>query len=257
MKYFTFGHRLPDLFAVPLFGDRQRFGLVVDEQDPCWEKWQSDCVPFYEATQRQSIGEKVTDAGYRVMEWVDLAGQKVLEIGPGEINHLPYWRNKPAKYVVADIRQEMLKKASTRLQAMDIEHECVLLDRKDQGELPFPDGAFDVILTFYSLEHLYPFQPYLDGMLRVLKPGGKIVGAIPAEGGLGWGLGRYLTSRRWLKNNTQINPDKIICWEHPTFADEILSRLDDSMRQHRIGFWPLGVPSIDFNLVVRFLYEKR
>jgi SAM-dependent methyltransferase len=257
MKYFTLGHRLPSLLAVPLYGDRARFGLVVNEKDECWQKWQTECVPFYEATQRKSVGARVSDAGYRVMEWVDLTGKKVLEIGPGAINHSPYWKNRPAKYVVADIRQEMLEKATKRLQELEIEHESVMLNREDRGELPFADDEFDVILTFYSLEHLYPFQPYLEGMLRVLKPGGQIVGAIPAEGGLGWGLGRYLTSRRWLKKNTQINPDKIICWEHPMFTDEILSRLDNSMRQRRLGFWPFRLPSIDLNLVVRFLYEKR
>lgn len=182
MKYPTLGHRLPSLLAVPLYGDRERFGLVVNEKDECWQKWQTECVPFYEATQRKSVGARVSDAGYRVMEWVDLTGKKVLEIGPGEINHLPYWKNRPAKYVVADIRQEMLEKATKRLQAMEIDHECVMLNREDQGELPFADGAFDVILTFYSLEHLYPFQPYLDGMLRVLKPGGANRGSYPGRG---------------------------------------------------------------------------
>ena len=93
-------------------------------------------------------------------------------------------------------------------------------------------------------------------MLRVLRPGGKIVGAIPAEGGLAWGLGRYLTSRRWLKNNTNINPDKIICWEHPTMADEILSCLSDEMDIQKLSYWPLRVPVIDFNLVLKFIFSK-
>jgi len=90
-----------------------------------------------------------------------------------------------------------------------------------------------------------------------LKPGGKIIGAIPAEGGLAWGLGRYLTSRRWLKKNTNIDPDKIICWEHPTMADEILNAMKDKMALECAKFWPLKVPVIDVNLVIQFVFTKK
>ena len=112
------------------------------------------------------------------------------------------------------------------------------------------------MVSFYSLEHLYPLEPYVAGILRVLKPGGVLIGAIPAEGGLGWGLGRYLTSRRWFKKHTTINPDKLICWEHPNFADHVLTTLDRNMVQQHLGFWPLAVPSIDMNLVIKFIYAK-
>jgi len=97
---------------------------------------------------------------------------------------------------------------------------------------------------------------YLEEFVRVLKPGGELVGAIPAEGGLGWGLGRFLTTRRWFKRHTQIDIDKIICWEHPNFADRILAELDTCLTRREISFWPLRVPSIDANLVVRFRYRK-
>ena len=55
---------------------------------------------------------------------------------------------------------------------------------------------------------------------RILKKNGIIVGAIPNEGGMAWGFGRYLTTRRYTKK-FNINYDKIICWEHPNFADFI------------------------------------
>ena len=117
------------------------------------------------------------------------------------------------------------------------------------------DGK-DYQVTFYSLEHLYPFSEHLKDMLRVLKPGGKIVGAIPAEGGLAWGLGRFLTSRRWLRKNTSVNPDKIICWEHPSMADEILSSLSEHLYLDKIAYWPLGLPVIDLSLILRFIFSK-
>jgi SAM-dependent methyltransferase len=257
MKYPTLGHRLPHVLSAPLFGDRPKFGLVVQAEDPCWHEWQKTYLDFYFSTQKQSVGKVVNDAGYTVMSRVDLTGKKVLEVGPGDINHMDCWRGAPAHYVIADIQQAMLDCSSRKLSARGIPHECRLLERADLGELPFEAGEFDIVVAFYTLEHLYPLAPYVTGMLRVLKPGGVLMGAIPAEGGLGWGLGRFLTTRRWLARHTHINPDKLICWEHPNFADHILSTLDARMRRQYLGFWPLAIPSIDLNLVIKFVYSTR
>ena len=43
-----------------------------------------------------------------------------------------------------------------------------------------------------------------------------------------------LTSRRWMKKNTNIDPDKIIYWEHPNFVSNIKFHLDNifSLKQN-------------------------
>jgi SAM-dependent methyltransferase len=258
MSHFTIGYRLPHFLSVPLFGDRKRFGLTVCSEDLDWKDWEKACFDFYHATQRESsIGYLVNDAGYRIMKHIDFKRLRVLEIGPGDINHIKYWKGKPDLFVAADIRQTMLDLSVKKLADAAVDYSTVLVSRTDEGNLPFDDDEFDLIVSFYAFEHLYPLQRYLDGMLRVLKPGGQIVGAIPCEGGLAWGLGRYLTSRRWLLKNTTINPDKIICWEHPNFADEILATFDQQMVRRKLEFWPLRMPAIDLNLVAKFIYEKR
>ena len=257
MSYFTLGHRLPRFIAAPLFGDRERFGLVVQPGDPSWREWEQVYLDYYYANQKQSVGKVVNDAGYRVMKQVNLAGKMVLEVGPGDIHHLPNWTGRPACYHIADIQEAMLERSAARLAAAGIRHNARLISRGDQGVLPYADNAFDIIVSFYSMEHLYPLDSYLKEMLRVLKPRGLLVGAIPAEGGLGWGLGRFLTSRRWLKRNTNIDPDKIICWEHPNFAGDILTTLDRSLEQCYLEYWPLGLSCIDANLVIKFVYAKR
>lgn len=66
-----------------------------------------------------------------------------------------------------------------------------------------------------------------------------------------------LTSRHWFKNNTTINPDKIICWEHPNFADQILKELDQVFTRETVHYWPSPwLPLLDPNLVIRLLYRK-
>ena len=67
-----------------------------------------------------------------------------------------------------------------------------------------------------------------------------------------------MTSRRWLKNNTTINPDKIICWEHPNFSDEIVLKLNKYFNRVKLYSWPIPfLTLIDFNLVLKFIYKKK
>jgi ubiquinone/menaquinone biosynthesis C-methylase UbiE len=162
----------------------------------------------------------------------------------------------PEKYVIADVRQDMLDESKKTLEKVGVSYSTCLVAERSPS-LPFDDETFDIVVTFYSLEHLYPLQEYLTEIRRVLTPKGMMVGAIPCEGGLAWGLGRYITSRRWFLNNTNINPDKIICWEHPNFADYVLRLSDQQFKTSFNHFWPLAVPSVDLNLVVQFVYEKQ
>lgn len=256
-KYFTIGHRLPRFISAPLFGDRQQFGLQVQQDDPCWLEWQAAYLDFYYANQKKSVGDVVNTAGYKVMEYVDLIGKRVLEIGPGDLNHHHFWRGKPEVYVLADIQNSMLERSQAKLTSARVNFESHLLERNDGALLPFDPSSFDVVVSFYSLEHLFPLEEYLVEILRVLKTNGLFIGAIPCEGGLAWGGGRFLTSRRWLRSNTTIDPDKIICWEHPNFADGILAALDKFFCKKHLDYWTLKVPAIDLNLVAKFVYEKK
>ena len=186
---------------------------------------------------------------------MDLDGMRVLEIGPGDIQHSRFWKGRPSQLVLVDVQEEMLRRSCARLDEAGICHEAVLVSR-EENTLPFAPSSFDVILSFYCFEHIQPLEPAVDDLVRVLRPGGIIAGAIPAEGGLAWGGGRFMTSRRWLKNNTDIDPDKIICWEHPNYAETILLALDARLERRHLSYWPLILPSIDLDLVVRFIYEK-
>lgn len=257
MKFKTYASKAPKIISAPLFGDRSKYGFIPDENDPDWKEWLAYYHLFYESTQKSGIGTAVNNAGYKILSDVSFADKKVLEVGPGGLHHLSFWCNTPDFYSLVDLDEEFLTEASSKLNEAKIPHDMRLTSRSSNGTLPAADNEFDMIVSFYSLEHLYPFPQHLFDMLRVLKPGGRIIGAIPTEGGLAWGLGRYLTSRQWLKKNTNINPDKIICWEHPSMANEILNCLSDAMDIEKLDYWPLRIPFIDFNLVIKFIFTKR
>jgi SAM-dependent methyltransferase len=253
---FAIRNWIPEFLKAPLWGNRKRWGLQVINEDSDWKAYLKILPDLYRETQRTGLGQEINDAGYRVMSAIDLTDKQVLEIGAGDIRHLQYLQGKPSEYVLADVSSEMMAFAQQKLTDKAIAHRSILLKRNQP--LPLADESVDVIVSFYSLEHLYPLQPYLQDMHRVLRPGGILIGAIPAEGGLAWGGGRMLTSRRWFKKNTQIDPDKIICWEHPNFADHIISELDAVFQRKSMVHWPMPwVPMLDINLIIRYQYQRK
>jgi len=252
----SLGHRLPRPIAAPLFGDRARHGLSIVEDDPCWVEWTRIAPEFYEATQRQSAGDYVNHRGYRVMRRVDLEGARVLEIGPGHIDHLRYWNGTPELFTMVDVRPEMLETSGRILTEAGVHHESLLVERTEDARLPLDDASCDVAIIFYTLEHLHPLDRHLTELVRVLRPGGRLVSAIPCEGGLGVGMARYVTSRRWFKKHTTIDPDKLICWEHPNFAETVIDVLDARFERERLSAWPFPGLGLDLNLVAGMIHRK-
>ena len=246
---------LPERLKIPLFGDRGQHGLVPDQADHDWLEWISRYNDFYVSTQKGGVGKIVNDAGYHVLKQVDIADKIVCEIGPGFIAHKPCWNGIPREFIALDVSDSFLSDTASRLQGV-----CPLRMEKvvrDDPRTPLADDSVDVLLSFYSLEHLTPLDAHLSEFHRILKPGGLLVGAVPNEGGLAWGLGRYLTSRRWIQKNTGIDYDKIICWEHPNFIDRIIGELDRQFTRKYCTMYPLPLlPLADLNLVTKFIYQK-
>ena len=186
---FTLRDFMPEFLRSVLWGNRKKWGLKFDDKDPCWLEWQRTYSEFYSATQRSGIGIKINDAGYEIMSSLDIGGKRVLEIGAADIRHLKYMKGKPSEYILIDNLQEFLRPAEEKLSSEGIPFKSILVERNKPW--PLADQSVDIIISFYSLEHLYPLRPYLEDMKRVLKPGGTLIGAIPAEGGLAWGGGAH------------------------------------------------------------------
>ena len=252
--YKSIGNYIPYPFFKYLFGNRRLYGKNKNHNDSDWLEYEKIALNFYEKNQKQSIGKIVNNSGYDILKKIDFSDKDILELGPGKINHTKYWNCIPKSYAIADIRQSFLDINDSLLIKNKINFTKHLIE--ENFKLPFKTNSKDIIITFYQLEHLNPLDCYVEEYLRVLKPDGLLVGAIPCEGGLAWGLGRFLTTRRWLFKNTRINPDKLICWEHPNFADSIINKISQSTKRTHLSFWPLRFSSIDLNLVVKFIFKK-
>ena len=239
----------------PLFGDRDRYGRVPDPTDACWKQWTVDYSQVMENNRRFRVSGLVHDSGYKVVRELDLQDRRLLEIGAGEMAHLGMMRSKPVHIDIVDTDRSMLDLAAESLGKSGIPYELHLVE--PDGAWPIPPRSVDVVLAFYVFEHIHPLRPALDKILHALKDDGVLAGAIPCEGGMGWGVGRFLTTRRYYRQHADIDFDKVICWEHPNTAAEVLNHLEERFLPRWVRLWPLGTPCLDINLTARFLYEKR
>ena len=76
--------------------------------------------------------------------------------------------------VLADINDSMLKVGRDRLVDRGIV-DNVQFSQADAQHLPFPDNTFDIITIAFGLRNVTDKDMALRSMLRVLKPGGKLL----------------------------------------------------------------------------------
>ena len=131
-------------------------------------EWQQIQLEFYKLNQRKGIGSIINDSGYSVIAEIDLKDKCVLEFGPGDVRHHKFWNSKPAKYIIADVHEGMMNSAKNIFRRDEINFESFLIDRNEK--LPLAKNSVDIIVSFYSLEHLYPLKNYLEEMKYYLKP---------------------------------------------------------------------------------------
>jgi ubiquinone/menaquinone biosynthesis C-methylase UbiE len=113
-----------------------------------------------------------------VAPWV-LQGSRphgdVLEIGAGTgaMAHHLLKATSDLQMVVTDLDAEMCSTASRALGQFGSR---VVVEQADAKALPFADDSFDYVLSFLMLHHTGDWQQTLREALRVLRPGGHLVG---------------------------------------------------------------------------------
>ena len=104
-------------------------------------------------------------------------GHKVLDIAGGTGDLAAKFSKivgSEGAVVLADINESMLKVGRDRLIDRGI-IENVMFSQADAQYLPFPDNTFDVITIAFGLRNVTDKDMALRSMLRVLKPGGKLL----------------------------------------------------------------------------------
>ncbi|MFN0007005.1 MAG: class I SAM-dependent methyltransferase [Planctomycetota bacterium] len=112
------------------------------------------------------------------------AGEKVLDIACGTGNTAIMARARGAVVTGLDLTPELLAVAQGR--AVDEGYGDIRWKEGDAESLPFPDGAFDVVVSSCGLMFVPDQQKVADEVARVTKMGGRIaIQAWQRESGLG------------------------------------------------------------------------
>lgn len=218
------------------------------KEDDMWRRWQEQQAVIYDEVYYNSnfvvtyfnrVGHSLLEKPYRG----DKSFSKVLEVGAGTGEHLDFVRHSFDQYFLTDINEEFLEKAKKRHQ-----NEKVVFEKQDASALDYPDDSFDRLISVYNLEHLPNPHLILKEWKRVVKKGGVISIAIPAEGGIAWNLGRFLTTRRYFRNKG-LDLDYIISREHINACYRLVNFINHYFSDKQRTWFPFRVPLTHVNLL--------
>ena len=105
-----------------------------------------------------------------VRRWATLPGQRVLDVGCGV-----------GMYTAAFLRQtpHVFGVEVERERALEARERAAGVTQAVGERLPFPDGTFDVVFSHEVLEHVTDDRACVAEMVRVTRPGGRLVVFVP------------------------------------------------------------------------------
>jgi SAM-dependent methyltransferase len=98
-------------------------------------------------------------------------GQRVLDVAAGSGNAALAAARRSARVTATDFVPRLLQAAARRARAEGLELET---READAQSLPFPDGAFDVVLSTFGVMFAPDQARAAAELLRVCRPGGRI-----------------------------------------------------------------------------------
>lgn len=136
-----------------------------DEQAGAWERF------------ARTPGHDAYYAEFNLPAFLDLLpppGRKTLDLGCGEGRVGAELGRRGYRVVGVDSSARMVERASER-------HEARVADA---AALPFPDGAFDLVVAFMSVMNFDDPEGAIGEAARVLEPGGRLCTAVlhPVDG---------------------------------------------------------------------------
>jgi 2-polyprenyl-3-methyl-5-hydroxy-6-metoxy-1,4-benzoquinol methylase len=128
------------------------------------------------------------------------SGMKLLDVGcgPGSITRGLAALLAPGEVVGVDLSEETL--VSARQEALERGLSNLSYRVASVYELPFADGAFDVVFAHQVLQHLREPAAALREMQRVVRPGGLV-----AVRDVDWGTVAYWPEDPWLDRFMQVH----------------------------------------------------
>jgi ubiquinone/menaquinone biosynthesis C-methylase UbiE len=109
---------------------------------------------------------------YRLHEYRDFKGKKVLDVGSGNGYVLSKYATEGAEVYGVDITPAGIDLCRKRFEYLGLKGDFRVADAQ---ALPFDDNTFDCVCSMGVLHHVPNTQKAVDEIFRVLKPGGRLI----------------------------------------------------------------------------------
>jgi ubiquinone/menaquinone biosynthesis C-methylase UbiE len=183
--------------------------------------------------------------------WNTNTPEKVLEIGGGSGEHLPYIRYVPSKsYTSVDIRDKFSDIHTEKL-SKDLLGKLDFIVG-DAQNLPFADSIFDRVFSTCLLHHVDDVLAVLLEAKRVTRQKGEIAFIVPTDPGLLNQIVKRIVSYPKLRKLSAIRPELFYALDHKNHVGSILELIkfvysEDEVDLH---YRPFRIRSWNLNLLV-------
>lgn len=225
----------------------------MQTEDKAWIEYREKFSEVYDESNYSSpLQSSVMRASHKLVERAfddQTHFGRVLEVGAGTGEHLPFVRHSFDEYTLTDLDPKTLEVAKRKL--ADIPNGKVTFEVQTGSELAYPDNTFDRLVATHVLEHIYQPHLALKEWRRVLKHGGTLSILIPTDPGMAWRLGRHFGPRK--NAITQgIAYDYVMAREHVNSCNNLIAILRHYFPGSKEAWWPFPISSIDLNLFFAF-----
>lgn len=155
-------------------------------------------------------------------------GARILEIGAGTLNQLPYMQGAITRYDAVEPAAFFYESSPH----IDRVHQ-IYNDIDDCSE------RYDNIISVAALEHIEKLPHVIAKSGLILETGGACVHAIPCEGGLAWGAAWRLSTGLAYKLRTGFSYTALMRHEHVNDYDEIVALHRYFFEEVHLRFFPL------------------
>ena len=224
------------------------------EEDREWTEFNEKFANVYDdLNYTKSLQGYAMRAGHKMAESAfkktDFFG-RVLEIGAGTGEHLPFVRHQFDEYVLSDMSPEPLEVAKKKLEGL---HDGKLKFELQTGEkLSYEDNSFDRLIAAHVLEHIYYPHLALKEWSRVVKDGGIMTILLPTDPSFAWRFSRNLGPRK-NAHKQNIAYDYVMARQHVNSCNGLIAFLRHYFPKRKESWWPCRVPFLDINLF--FVYQ--
>lgn len=181
---------------------------------------------------------------------------ETLEIGAGLGGHLAHEQLSPEQeghYWAVELRAGIAEQIRVKFPRVNV----IVADC--QEPLEFADGCFSRCIAVHVLEHLPNLPACVREVWRLLdKDHGRLLAAIPCEGGPAYSLARRLSAKRIFEGEYKMPYEPLIKREHLNLPPEVMAELAPYFVLEHRRFFPLPfLPITSANLVIGLSLRPR